>query len=50
MPPTNPLGRVGMPEDVPRAILFLSSDESSWITGSWLVVDGGATACHPPIG
>ena len=45
-----PLGRVGMPEDVARAILFLASDESSWITGTWLVVDGGATACHPPIG
>jgi NAD(P)-dependent dehydrogenase (short-subunit alcohol dehydrogenase family) len=45
-----PLGRVGMPEDVARAILFLSSDESAWITGTWLVVDGGATACHPPIG
>src|SRR2546422_5925617 len=37
-----PLGRVGMPEDVARAILFLASDESSWITGTWLVVDGGA--------
>ncbi len=45
-----PLGRVGMPEDVARATLFLASDESSWITGTWLVVDGGATACHPPIG
>ncbi len=45
-----PLGRVGMPEDVARSILFLASDEASWVTGTWLVVDGGATACHPPIG
>ena len=45
-----PLGRVGMPEDVARAILFLASDEAAWITGTWLVVDGGATICHPPIG
>ena len=45
-----PLGRVDMPEDIARAILFLASDEASWITGAWLVVDGGATACHPPIG
>jgi NAD(P)-dependent dehydrogenase (short-subunit alcohol dehydrogenase family) len=45
-----PLGRVGQPEDVARAILFLSCDESSWITGTTLVVDGGATICHPPIG
>ncbi|MBI2161799.1 MAG: SDR family oxidoreductase [Candidatus Rokubacteria bacterium] len=45
-----PLGRVGTPEDVARAILFLASDESAWITGTWLVVDGGATISHPPIG
>jgi NAD(P)-dependent dehydrogenase (short-subunit alcohol dehydrogenase family) len=45
-----PLGRVGQPEDIARAILFLASDESSWITGTTLVVDGGATICHPPIG
>jgi NAD(P)-dependent dehydrogenase (short-subunit alcohol dehydrogenase family) len=45
-----PLGRVGMPEDVAAAILFLAADESSWITGTWLVVDGGATCSHPPIG
>ncbi len=45
-----PLGRVGTPEDVARAILFLASDEAAWITGTWLVVDGGATISHPPIG
>jgi NAD(P)-dependent dehydrogenase (short-subunit alcohol dehydrogenase family) len=45
-----PLGRVGRPEDIARAILFLASEESSWITGTTLVVDGGATISHPPIG
>ncbi len=45
-----PLGRVGRPEDVAQAILFLASDEAGWITGTTLVVDGGATISHPPIG
>jgi len=45
-----PLGRVGQPADIARAILFLASDEASWITGTDLVIDGGATICHPPIG
>ncbi|MFQ5940921.1 MAG: SDR family NAD(P)-dependent oxidoreductase [Nitrososphaerales archaeon] len=36
-----PLGRIGEPEDVARAILYLSSDSSSWVTGAVLVVDGG---------
>ena len=39
-----PLGRVGEPEDVARAALFFASDESSWITGQALAVDGGLTA------
>ena len=39
-----------MPEGVARAILFLASDDAAWITGTWLVVDGGATISHPPIG
>lgn len=38
-----PLGRVGEPEDVAKAILYLASDSSSWVTGSILVVDGGLT-------
>jgi NAD(P)-dependent dehydrogenase (short-subunit alcohol dehydrogenase family) len=42
-----PLGRVGRPEDVAQAILFLASDESAWITGTTLVIDGGATIAHP---
>jgi NAD(P)-dependent dehydrogenase (short-subunit alcohol dehydrogenase family) len=38
---THPLGRVGEPEDVASAIAFLLSDESGWITGETLPVDGG---------
>jgi NAD(P)-dependent dehydrogenase (short-subunit alcohol dehydrogenase family) len=36
-----PLGRVGSPEDVARLVLFLASEESSWITGAVISVDGG---------
>jgi len=39
-----PLGRVGTPEDVADAVLFLVSDMARWITGSCLVVDGGGLA------
>ena len=39
-----PLGRFGTPEDVAQAVLFLASDESSFVTGSELIVDGGWTA------
>lgn len=39
-----PLGRVGEPEEVAACALFLTSDESSWVTGTALVVDGGLTA------
>lgn len=37
----HPIGRIGMPEDVAKAILYLVSDDSSWITGAILPVDGG---------
>jgi NAD(P)-dependent dehydrogenase (short-subunit alcohol dehydrogenase family) len=37
-----PLGRIGEPEDIAKAALFLLGDDSSWITGQTLVVDGGA--------
>lgn len=36
-----PLQRLGEPEDIANAALFLGSDASSWMTGSMLVVDGG---------
>ncbi len=41
------LGRVGQPEDIARAALWLASDESSWVTGTAQVVDGGAFAGRP---
>ena len=39
-----PLGRLGDPQDLVGAILFLASDESRWMTGSTLTVDGGYNA------
>jgi NAD(P)-dependent dehydrogenase (short-subunit alcohol dehydrogenase family) len=38
-----PLGRIGTPEDIARAALFLASDESSFMTGSVITADGGMT-------
>ena len=40
----HPIGRLGTPDDIARGILFLASDDSSFITGSELVIDGGYTA------
>lgn len=40
----HPIGRLGTPEDVAHAVPYLASDESSFITGSALVIDGGYTA------
>jgi NAD(P)-dependent dehydrogenase (short-subunit alcohol dehydrogenase family) len=38
-----PLGRIGTPEDIANAALFLASNEASWVTGITMMVDGGLT-------
>jgi NAD(P)-dependent dehydrogenase (short-subunit alcohol dehydrogenase family) len=42
------MGRVGRPDEVAKAVLFLCTDDASYITGHPLVVDGGLTAANPP--
>jgi NAD(P)-dependent dehydrogenase (short-subunit alcohol dehydrogenase family) len=41
MASTIPMGRVGQPDEVASAVLFLASDQSTFITGIELFVDGG---------
>lgn len=45
----HPIGRNGQATDVVAAILFLASEEASWITGAVLPVDGGVTAGRPAV-
>ncbi|MBQ7219849.1 MAG: 3-oxoacyl-[Synergistaceae bacterium] len=40
-----PIGKMGSPEDVAKAVLFFAREESSYITGQVLAVDGGMTMC-----
>jgi len=40
----HPIGRVGTPEEVARAVLFLASEDASFVTGAALSIDGGLTA------
>ena len=43
-----PLGRIATPEEIAAGILFLASDESSYMTGSELLMDGGVTSWLGP--
>ena len=45
-----PLARLGVPEDIANAALFLASDLAAWITGHILVVDGGALVAGGKLG
>jgi NAD(P)-dependent dehydrogenase (short-subunit alcohol dehydrogenase family) len=44
VPGSLPMGRTGTPDDIAKTALFLASDDSAWMTGSVLTIDGGASA------
>jgi len=37
----HPIGRMGQPEEVAKAVMYFASDDSSWTTGAILAIDGG---------
>jgi 3-oxoacyl-[acyl-carrier protein] reductase len=43
------MGRIGLPEDIADTILFLASDEASYISGETIIVDGGSRTLPPNI-
>lgn len=45
----HPMGRIGRPEDIADTILYLASDESSYISGSTIIADGGSRTVPPRI-
>lgn len=44
-----PLGKLGVPEDIANAMLYLASDEAAYVTGQTIVVDGGSTLPESPV-